>query len=308
MAVFVATVETGSMAAAARALELNAALVGKQIQQLEQQLGARLFEQKGRWQRLTPAGQQYFGQCRGILELVRGAEAQVQSLPQADSVTLRVHAPVWFGSRFLAPALSDFLTAHETVQVDLCLDDRGADPLDDGYDIVFHLGPLPADDLDLIPLAEQAVRMIAAPSYLSRHGTPLHPDELLRHRCLGFMASGADQYPDAEAEAESVDEQGVEDASLDNDALAAEGLAPRICVQSNNAHALHALALSGAGITVLPDALVADDVAAGRLVCLLPDHLPPAEPLGLLIASAGPDTPARQAFIDWALERLGTPA
>ena len=302
------------MAAAARALELNAALVGRQIQWLEDGLGVRLFERKGRWQRLTPAGQQYHQQCRAILEMVRGAEAGLRESAAAVSGRLRVHAPVTFGLRRLAPALAGFLAEYPQIQVALVLDDRSVDPVDDGFDAVFHLGPVLEDDLEFWPLGEQPLLMVAAPAYLERQGRPERAEALLGHRCLGFIvpeppvlgACGfqteaaesdpdAPDAPDAQAEAEE-----LEDAA---DAESA-GLAPALVLQSNHAQALHLLALQGAGITVLPRCLVEADVEAGRLVSLLSECLPAAEPLSLVIDADRTPSEALQVFVDWALDQF----
>lgn len=320
MAVFVATVETGSMAAAARALELNATLVSRQIQQIESQLGVPLFERKGRWQRLTDAGRQYHRQCRSILEMVQEAESGLGEQQEQVCGLLRVHAPVTFGVQQLAPALAGFLGAHPQVQVELVLDDRVVDPLEDGYDAVFHLGPVLADDLAVVPLGEQPVVMVASPQYLERQGRPEHVQALLEHRCLGFLAPGAEAGP--------IDEMSDEESDGLSDGLAMEAsedadegvfpladeprtepseLAPTVVLQSNNALALQALALQGAGITVLPQSLVAADLDSGRLVALLVGCLPSAEPLSLVTASDSDPASPLQVLIDWASQRFGPP-
>ena len=327
MAVFVATVETGSMAAAARALELQPALIGQQIQSLEEQLGTPLFERHGRWQRLTAAGAAYHQQCRSILEMVRGAEAGLQATARQASGSLRVHAPVLFGTRDLAPALAGFLQAYPKVQLSLVLDDRAANPVDDDFDLVFHRGePLDHSRIECLPLSEQVLSMVASPVYLERQGCPERAEELVRHQCLGFLTSeelSEDERDDAhlsEAPAcwqEDEDEDwdgpfsGHEDCfetEADADADAEAPLAPRVVVQANNALALHALALHGAGIAVLPQALVADDLAAGRLVAVLPGLNLGVEPLGLLLRCDETESPALAALVDWALERFGPQA
>lgn len=327
MAVFVATVETGSMAAAARALELQPALIGQQIQSLEEQLGAPLFERHGRWQRLTAAGAAYHQQCRSILEMVRGAEAGLQATAQQASGSLRVHAPVLFGTRDLAPALAAFLQAYPKVQLSLVLDDRAAHPVDDDFDLVFHRGePLDHPGIECLPLCVEALTMVASAAYLERQGCPQRAEELVRHQCLGFMASdgldederddaawseGADCGSDDEDEDEDWDAPFAghdERFAAEEDADAEAPLAPRVVVQANNALALHALALHGAGIAVLPRALVADDLAAGRLVAVLPGLSLGVEPLGLLLRSDEAESPALAALVDWALERFGPQA
>lgn len=323
MAVFVATVETGSMAAAARALELQPALIGQQIQSLEEQLGTSLFERHGRWQRLTAAGAAYHQQCRSILEMVRGAEASLEATALQPSGSVRVHAPVLFGTRDLAPALATFLRAYPKVQLSLVLDDRAANPADDDFDLVFHRGEaLHHPRIECLPLSAQALSMVASPIYLERQGCPERAEELVRHQCLGFLAAGEmgdDQLDDTlQAEAstcwpEDADEDwdgpcnGSEDG-FEADADTEAPLAPRVVVQANNALALHALALHGAGIAVLPQALVADDLAAGRLVAVLPGLSLGVEPLGLLLRNDETESPALAALVDWALERFGPQA
>lgn len=320
MAVFVATVETGSMAAAARALELNATLVSRQIQQLEEQLEVPLFERKGRWQRLTDAGRQYHRQCRSILEMVQEAESGLGGRQEQVRGLLRVHAPVTFGVRQLAPALAGFLGAHPQVRVELVLDDRVVDPLEDGYDAVFHLGPVLADDLEVLALGEQPVVMVASPQYLERQGRPEHAQALLEHRCLGFLAPGSeagpgDEMPDDEAEvlADGLASEASEDGGegvfplTDESPAEASELAPAIVLQTNNALALQALALQGAGITVLPHSLVAADLESGRLVALLEGCLPSAEPLSLVTASDADPASPLQVLIAWASRQFGPP-
>ena len=321
MAVFVATVETGSMAAAARALELQPALIGQQIQSLEEQLGTPLFERHGRWQRMTAAGAAYHQQCRSILEMVRGAETGLQATAQQASGSVRVHAPVLFGTRDLAPALAAFLQAYPKVQLSLVLDDRAANPVDDDFDLVFHRGePLDHPGIECLPLCEEALTMVASAAYLERQGSPQRAEELVRHQCLGFMApdelnederdDGAwSEEADWGADHEDEDWEGPcgghdECFGVEDDADAEAPLAPRVVVQANNALALHALALHGAGIAVLPRALVADDLAAGRLVALLPGLSLGVEPLGLLLRSDEAESPALAALVDLALERF----
>lgn len=326
MAVFVATVETGSMAAAARALELQPALIGQQIQSLEEQLGTPLFERHGRWQRLTAAGAAYHQQCRSILEMVRGAEAGLQATARQASGSLRVQAPVLFGTRKLAPALAAFLQAYPEVQLSLVLDDRAANPVDDDFDLVFHRGePLDHPRIECLPLCEEALTMVASAAYLERQGCPQRAEELVRHQCLGFMAPDGrddDERDNRDDEAFRADDGDEDwDGSLDGhhdrfeaddeahaEADAEAPLAPRVVVQANNALALQALALHGAGIAVLPQALVADDLAAGRLVAVLPGLSLGVEPLGLLLRNDEAETPALAALVDWALERFGPQA
>jgi len=134
MEVFVATVDAGSFAAAAVALELSAVMVGKHIQALELQLGARLLERTTRRHRLTEIGAVYLERCRDVLASVQTADGVADALRAVPQGTLRVTAPVSFGAHRLTPVIGDYIAAHRQVTVELSLNDRVVDLADEGFD------------------------------------------------------------------------------------------------------------------------------------------------------------------------------
>lgn len=289
MAVFVATVEMGSISAAARVLGLSAAVVARYLQHLEDELDISLFEQKGRWQRLSAAGVQYNDQCRAILALVREAEGTARTLDTDGLGVLRVQAPVAFGAYRLAVLVAEFGCQYPHYDVELVLADEPCDPYNDDIDVTFVVG-----DDDLLQdgawvverLQDQALCFAAAPAYLQKHGTPQTMQDLVRHRCLGKTPS--------------------RDELMDNEALDVEEsvLAPPMTLKSNNMHALQAAAVSGAGLVLLPRGLLEPDLQAGRLqeVPLLNATL--SESLHVVTFPEDHDDRVVQSFLDFVRPRV----
>lgn len=287
MQVFVAVVDQGSLTAAATAFSLSQPMVGKHIRHLEQRVGARLLVRTTRRQSLTEIGQLYYDQCRQILEQVRQAEAGTDALRLAPRGTLRINAPVSFGGTMLAPALTEFLGLYPELQAVLTLNDRVIDLVDEGYDVAVRVGTLADSGLVARALRPYGMLICASPAYLARRGTPEAPADLLRHECLGFAhwaRSGG--------------------WLLDRDDKLVKSL-PTSRLLSNNGQALRMAALHGFGIVMQPAVLLADDVAAGRLLPLLTEHLPAPMPMHLVYPRDRVPVPKLSRFIDFMLARFG---
>ncbi len=288
MQVFVTVVDKGSLTAAADAFSLSQPMVGKHIRHLEQRVGAKLLVRTTRRQSLTEIGQLYYAQCRQILEQVRQAEAGTDALRMAPRGKLRINAPVSFGSVMLTPALTDFLTRYPEMQAELTLNDRVIDLVDEGYDLAVRVGTLADSGLVARALRPYGMLICAAPAYLARRGTPHHPSDLLQHECLGFShwsRSGG--------------------WLLDQDHQMVKSL-PVSRLLSNNGQALRMAALQGFGIVMQPSVLLAADVAAGRLVPLLADHMPTPMPMHLVYPRDRVPVPKLSRFVEFMLERFGT--
>ncbi len=287
MQVFAATVDRGSLTAAARAFRITPSMVGKHIRSLEERLGARLLTRTTRRQSLTEIGRRYYERCRRILEDVRDAEAGAEAMRSAPRGELRITAAISFGALRLAPALADYLSAYPEVDVELDLTDEVVDVVKEGFDAAVRIGSLA--DSALVARRLESYRMIicAAPSYLKRAGVPQTPADLARHTCLAFTlwrnyggwSLGRTEQPPA---------------SL-----------PACRLRSNNALALRAAALQGVGLILQPEVVLADDVAAGRLVQVLPKFVPPARPMSLLYPRDRRPTLKLTTFVDFMLRRFG---
>lgn len=292
MAVFVAVADTGSFAAAAQAQNLSAVMVGKHVHQLEAHLGARLLQRDTRKQRLTEVGESFLEDCRRILDQVRHAESVAERLRHdgQPSGRLRITAPVTLGGNAVATVVTEFLQRHPEVAVELVLSDRMSDLIAEAFDVAIRIGPLPdSDHLVARPLRPYRMIVCASPEYLSRHGTPSDPRELVGHSCLNHLLWH-------------------HDAGWRFEHIAAEPLRLRGRFASNNGEALRRAAVAGCGILLQPEVLLADDLAAGRLLPLFADQLPPPRPVHLLYPRDRQPLPKLSRFVELVLERMGPAA
>ncbi|MBA0099793.1 LysR family transcriptional regulator [Stenotrophomonas indicatrix] len=285
MQAFVAVAEHGSFSAAASHLQVSAVMVGKYIQQLEAHLGAALLQRNTRRQRLTEAGTAYLAGCRQVLEQVQQAEADVAGLQVQPRGLLRVSAPTTWGSCVLAPVLSELLRAQPLLNIELDLSNRRIDLIEDGFDAAIRVGPLPSQELVARPLPPYAMSLCASPSYLRRRGTPRTPADIEAHDCLSHLAwRGGHGWQLANGE------------QVDWEAR----------LTSNDGYALREAAVAGAGLVLQPTALLAGEIAAGRLKPLLRDYLPEPRPMHLIYLPDRRPRPRLQCFVDFVMARLGT--
>lgn len=292
MAVFVAVADTGSFAAAAQAQDLSAVMVGKHIRQLEEHLGARLLQRDTRKQRLTEVGASFLEDCRRILDQVRHAESIAERLRHdgQPSGRLRVTAPVTLGGNAVATVVTEFLQRHPEVSVELVLSDRMSDLIAEAFDVAIRIGPLPdSDHLVARPLRPYRMIVCASPEYLRRHGTPSDPRELVGHSCLNHLLWN-------------------HDAGWRFERIATEPLRLHGRFASNNGEALRRAAVAGCGIVLQPEVLLADDLAAGRLLPLFAEQLPPPRPVHLLYPRDRQPLPKLSRFVELMLERMGPAA
>ncbi|WP_329890397.1 LysR family transcriptional regulator [Stenotrophomonas muris] len=284
MQAFVAVAERGSFAGAAEQLQVSAVMVGKYIQQLEAHLGAALLQRNTRRQRLTEAGSAYLAGCRQVLEQVQQAEADVAGLQVQPRGLLRVSAPTTWGSCVLAPQLAGLLRAQPQLNIELDLSNRRVDLIEDGFDVAIRVGPLPSQEVVARPLPPYAMSLCAAPSYLRRRGTPRTPADLQGHDCLSHLAwRGGHGWQLANGE------------QVDWEAR----------LTCNDGFALRGAAVAGAGLVLQPTALLAGEIAAGRLKPLLRDYLPEPRPMHLIYLPDRRPRPRLQCFVDFVMATFG---
>jgi DNA-binding transcriptional LysR family regulator len=260
MQVFLRAASLGSFSAAGRAMGVSQTMVTKHVEALEARLGARLFQRTTRRLSLTDAGRLYLETCSRILPDIDEAERAIAAEHVEASGLLRLNAPLAFGLRHIAPALADFAMLHPRVTVELGLNDRVVDLVEEGWDLTIRIGHLAGTRLIARQIARASMRVCAAPSYLARCGTPRLVAELGRHSCLGYTLSdivGPDRWTFGADGAVSVAIAGT--------------------LHCNNGDALREAAIAGQGIIYQPRFLLHDALADGRLVALTLDHdtLPP---------------------------------
>ncbi len=250
---FVRIVDAGSFAAGAEQLGLSRALASRAILDLETRLGTRLLNRTTRRLSLTEAGAAFHRRAQRITADVIEAEEEATALHARPRGLLRINAPMSFGVLHVAPALAAYLERYPEVSVDLTLNDRVVDLVEDGYDLAIRIGRLADSSLIARRLAPCRILLCAAPSYLAAHGTPAHPMDLARHRCIAY-AYGGDRGdwvltgPEGEVRVR---------------------VSARL--QVNNGDAIQAAIREGYGIARQPDFIAAADLAAGRMVQVLPE-------------------------------------
>jgi len=250
---FVAVVDAGSFVQAAESLQVSKAAVSRAVQELEARLGARLLQRTTRRLSLTEAGRDYHARCRLILAELEEADGAVGTVTGQALGTLRINVPLSFGILHLAPLWGAFMARHPGVELDVTLSDRRVDLVEEGYDMAVRITQPEDSSLVYRRLATTRIVMCAAPSYLARRGTPATLQEVARHDVIAYTyKAGGDVW------------------RFDTP-RGPEEVATRSRMRTNNGDTCRSVALAGQGITLQPTFLVWEDLAAGRLVEILPE-------------------------------------
>lgn len=286
MQVFVRVVEKGSFSATADEFRISSTMVGKHIMHLEERLGARLLNRTTRRQSLTEVGSIYYERCKVALAEVEAADASATALQQVPRGLLRVSAPVTFGANALVGAIGDYLQEYPEVHIELSLNDRVVNLVDEAFDVAIRIGNLPDSSLIARKLAPYRMIACASPSYLAKHGTPQTPAQLVAHNCMGFMYSAAQKHW------QFTDREIINNVQINGN------------FRVNNGQALRTAALHGMGIIVQPEVLLAEDLASGILVRILPNHQLPSQSMHIVYPSNRNMTLKMKSFIEFIVERF----
>ncbi len=284
--VFGQVVDRGGFSAAGRHLGMSVTMVSNHVQALEDRLGVRLLNRTTRKVSLTDIGKEYYERSRQVLmdleeaDQIAGAQ---QATPQGQ---LRVYTAAVM-TRFLKPVIGDFLALYPKVSVELTTGEAMVDLIEQGYDLVIRTTPIQDSSLIIRRLASWRHVLCCAPSYLETHSAPAKPSDLADHNCVRYAF-----YPfGAEWRFEDPDGRVVSAPITGN-------------LITNNAETLSAFTLEGRGIFLAPSFLIADEVAQGRLVRLLPDYRPVEFTINAIYANRS-HLPAKiRIFLDMAAERF----
>ncbi|MCD5994588.1 LysR family transcriptional regulator [Pseudomonas sp. CDFA 602] len=294
MAVYVKVVEAGSLTGAAQACSISTTMVGNHLRALEQRLGVSLLQRTTRRQRLTEFGTAYYERCLEVLGLVAESEQLAEQAQGAPTGTLRITAPLTFGSEVLAPALCEFSRRFPALKFDLVLSNQRLDLIDNGFDVAIRLGSIAqASPLIARPLHDYTLTLCASPDYLARYGTPTSPEELSTHNCLAFAYPVGDDWSDAGTRWRMRGPDGEVLVDVNGSMLI------------NTSSGLYQAARAGMGIVMLPDALVQRDLLDGSMVALLPGYHLPRRPLNLLYVQDRYRLPKLRSFVEYALQVWG---
>lgn len=289
LAVFAAVAEANGFSAAARRLGVSKAMVSQAVARLEAQLGVQLLRRTTRQLSLTEAGQAMLPHVQRALGALQEACDAATDTRRAPRGTLRLNAPMSFGLLHVMPALSAFAQLYPEVRVDLVLDDRALDLTKGGFDLTMRIGTLADSGLISQALGRSRNVLVAHPDYVARHGSPAEPAALAGHALLVYsLSSSAARWTLVRG-------------------THSESVRVRGRLQANSSLALQRALLDGLGIARIPWFVAGQDLAAGRLLRVLPDwHLP--EQGIYALTSAREHLPRKtRAFIDFFRERVGDP-
>lgn len=251
----VAVVHEGSFAAAARSLDMAPSMVTRAVAALERELGVRLMQRTTRKLSLTDAGAAYYEHVRQALEALDRAGEEAHATRGDLRGTVRVTASVAYGQSMIVPLLPALHERHPGLGIELLLTDAMVDLVLERVDIAVRLGPATDSSLIGLALGPLRYRVVASPAYLQRHGRPRVPGDLAACECLRYPLPGFGtewKFRAADGTVQSV--------------------AVRGWLMLSTFLALHRAALEGLGPVMLPQWLVDEDLAAGRLVDLFPAH------------------------------------
>ncbi len=285
---FVCVVEEGSFSAAARVLGVAPSSVARQIQQLEQALGARLFLRTTRKQSLTEAGELYYRHARRAAEELEAARSGIARMTGAPAGVLTVTAEPDLAVALLSPLLPAFLREYPEVTVRLLFSTALSDLVEGRIDLAVRMGQLKDSSLVARKLFVSRSQLCASPAYIAAHGRPEHPLDLPGHQCLSFRISAGQAIwrfstPDGPCE-----------------------VPVRGPVQANGLEFLKSLALSGCGIAMLPEWTARKELERGDLVAVLSGFpsLPAGTPVSAVYAERRQLEPKTRAFVDFLAARL----
>jgi DNA-binding transcriptional LysR family regulator len=279
--IFVRVVELQSFSEVARRAGVTPATVSKHVSSLEAAVGARLINRTTRRLFITEAGQRLYEHCVRVLQELDAAESELAEIKGEPAGPLHVTAPLMFALRRLSPRLPEFLMRYPKVSLDLDLSIEKVDLFQERIDVAVRIADAIDPGLVAFRLAPYRRAICASPAYLAAHGTPRVPEDLAAHNCLvGRGAMLNTSWP--------VQRNG----ELGSVRVSGNFLA-------NNGEVLRDAALAGVGIMMTARWQVEDDFRAGRLVDLLPEHVPTNRAIYAVLPRQGTLSPKVRAFVDF---------
>jgi DNA-binding transcriptional LysR family regulator len=280
MRIFATAVDTRSFTAAADKLGLSKQFVSRRVMALEARLGVRLLVRTTRKLTVTELGRIYFERITKILGEVAETEQVISNQNADPRGSLRISAPMSFGTLHLGPVIAAFLKRYPEISIELDLNDRTVDLVGEGYDMAVRIGILSDSSLIARQITPFALRACCSPQYLHQHGAPATPADLKQHECLLYGHGKSVEWP-----------------FKINGRTRPLTVTGRLRV--NNGELARDAALAGLGIAVLPTFIVAAALKRGELVTVLDDYLPPDGGVYAIYPQHRQSSAAVRAFVDF---------
>ena len=286
---FVEVVARGSLSAAARAEGIAPAMIGRRLDALEARLGVKLLQRTTRKLALTDEGTAFLEDCQRILAELEEAESAVAERSARATGHLMISAPAGFGRQHVAPLLPSFLAEHQDLTATLNMTDRVTDIVGEGIDVAIRIASLADSSLVSVKLADNERVVVAAPSYLKRHGTPETLADLARHNCLAISSEGSQRGWTFRENGKNV-------------VLKVGGN-----MGCNDGQVLHEWALAGKGLAWRSMWEVGSEIEAGKLRTVLADFAAPGNDIHAVFAQRR-HLPLRvRAFVDFLRRAYAQP-
>jgi len=286
MTVYIAVAEEEGFAAGARRLGMSPPAVTRAIATLENNLGVKLLNRTTRYVRCTDAGVRYLTDAKNILHEVQAADESAAGINATPQGQLVVTAPVMFGRMYIMPGIVDYLSRYPETAVDALFLDRVVNLLEEGIDVGIRIGELPDSSMRALKVGSVRLILCASADYLSEHGIPQKPQDLIDHNIIISRAITSSTHWQFQHQGE---QQLIK-------------LKPKLTVTSNDS-AIEA-ALNNFGITRLLSYQVAPYLASGQLKILMENYQPPAKPVHVVHRENHLTTAKVRAFIDLIATRL----
>ena len=281
MTAFVRCVETGSFSAVAREMKVTQPTISKLVAALERRLAGKLFARSTRRLALTAEGRHFYEQCRTIVDAVEGAEASFRTSREQIAGTLHVAAPVGFGRTHVMSRMHAFMQRHPLLRVDLQLNDRFVDLVEEGIDVALRIGDLKESNLIARRIGTTMRVTVGSTAYFKRHGEPRSPDDLKAHDCILYTGlATANEWPYT---------RGGRDCPVRVSGT----------FQTNSSEAVRAAALSGIGIALAPTWLFGADIRARRVRVVLADYRPKPLPIHAISPANRRHSAKVNAFVEF---------
>ena len=280
MEIFARVVETRSFSSAARHLRISQPAVSKAVSQLEQRLNVKLLARSTRGLTTTEAGQHYYEKARRIIGDADDADVAVRGIAKGLTGRLRVCAAVTLARLHVIPYLPDFLASHPELDLDLLLDDRAIDLLQEGADVALRMGDLRSSTLTARRIGRSKRLVVGTTDYFARHGEPSEPSELINHQVVIYIQGGGDLWTFRQGDTERT--------------IRVQGR-----VRVTAAEGLRAAVLAGIGVATASRWMFAPELAAGTVKAVMMDWTLPTIDLWAVFP-AGRAVPAKvQLFTDF---------
>ena len=286
METFVRVVESGSFSVAARHLRVGQPAVSKTVAQLEDRLGVKLLTRSTRGLTTTEAGQSYYERAKRAIEEADEADLAARGAGTSLSGRLRVCAAVTFASLHVIPRLPKFLAEHPDLELEVVLDDRNIDLIQDGIDVAFRMGTLADSALTARRIARGRRRVVGTPAYLAQAGMPQVPGDLVGHQAIVYLQQGDDA------------------AWTFRQGSAETAVAMKSRLKVTAAEGVRAAVFADLGLAVASEWMFAPELASGRVLAVLTDwELPPVD-LSAVFPAGRIATAKARAFVTFLEEAL----